>query len=790
MSENKSKDEVIANFNNIINESESLKIEIEEVKSKVDRIYNLITDLENKAKDFEIILNEYTTDNCTDKEISVTSIELNDYSVVLTINETYQLTAIVNPNNATNKIVTWSSSDENIAKVSDTGLVTYLSEGTTTIIATCGNISAKCVIIKKIITDNEYLNLLDVTKAWNKGITGKGIKVAIIEGGILSLDNKFTIKGWFNTITNTYTEDSPSINDSSWYIENHGFGVAGVISGKDTGVAPDCELYSVVVNTGNQDGLAKGVKQGIKWCLSNNIKIINISLENLNVDYELLSLVKEVAAKNIIIVNSIGNNSAVTDNLFACCGSLISVGAINRDKTLSKFSNYGEGMAFVSYGDAVPSYDKNGNLIDFSGTSCAAPLVTGLVALLKQQNSKLSFKEIEYLLMESSEDLGDIGRDDKYGYGLPKAYLIPEVFKTDEEIELIEKDIVIKEMIINMPENMIIGDSYKALVRIKPRILNYLDILISSSNEKLISVDQLTNEVTAIAGGNPSLIFSVAGREYQKSFSVHVLSNLEEKVQSLLESYSIPKVIEAGFTGKGVKVAILSTGVNQVGNIDLVNYGPNYIAFNPTTSTVDDYGTGTVIASVVKSIAPNCELYSIKNQNGGGYSYTNETLQNKSLQWCIDNKMDIVIGKNLLLGVFNSKNKLFKKMNEAGIITLIEQGTGDTATRFAGSNTVDNLYVALLNSDNTPLVTQDIDNIDVTSYYSGFPAYDNTGSLIVTSRSYQGGQLGIVGGICVLLKQQKADLNVTILRALLPKLCTSLGSIKKFGYGILNADIF
>jgi hypothetical protein len=50
--------------------------------------------------------------------------------------------------------------------------------------------------------------------------------------------------------------------------------------------------------------------------------------------------------------------------------------------------------------------------------------------------------------------------------------------------------------------------------------------------------------------------------------------------------------------------------------------------------------------------------------------------------------------------------------------------------------------------------------------------------------------LGIVGGICVLLKQQKADLNVTILRALLPKLCTSLGSIKKFGYGILNADIF
>lgn len=795
MSNNILKTDISTGLEDIVNECTSLKTNIEDVKNqvteKIESIENLISDLESKVQEFSTMLNEYLTDNCTTDEVYITSIELNDYSVALAINESYQLIAVVNPTNSTNKIVTWSSSDENIVKVSDTGLLTYLKEGTAIITATCGEISVECSIRKRITTDNEYLNLLDVTKLWNKGITGKGIKVAIIEGGILSLADKFTIKGWFNTITNTYTEISPNSKDNDWYISSHGFSTAGIISGKTTGVAPDCELYSVVVKTDLSDveSILVNVKKGIKWCILNDIDIINMSIEMLNVDYELISLVKEAAAKNVTIVCSFGNSGTVNDNLFSCYDATISVGAVNKDKTLCSFSNYGEGMSFVSFGDAVPSYDINGNIIAYSGTSCSAPIISGLVALLKQQNSELSFKEIEYLLMDSCEDLGDAGKDDKFSYGMPKAYLVPENYKTDEEIKLIEKDIVITDMITNMPENMIIGESYTPIVRIKPRILNNVDILISSSDEKIMTINQLTNKVTANKAGKPSLTFSVQGREYQKKITVHILSDLEVQIQSILENYNIPKVIKAGFTGRGIKVAIIDAGVNQVGNIDVVNYGPNYIASDSTTSTADDYGQGTITASILKSIAPDCKLYSVKNQNGGGYLYTNETLQNKSLQWCIDNKMDIVIARNLLYGVFTSKNQLFKKMNEAGIITIVKQCTGDGIVKFSQSNTIDNLCVGLLNSNKTSFVLEDMDNIDVTAYYAGFPAYENTGKIIVTSTQNMGASLGVVGGICALLKQQKIDMNVTNLRALLPTLCTNLGSIKKFGYGILKADI-
>lgn len=789
--DNNTKSIVIDNFNDITKKYVSLKIEIQELNDQIGSMLNLVSDLESKIKDFANILNDCINNNCTDNEIPATSIELKDYFVALSVNETYQLSASVYPSDATHKKVTWMSLDENIAKVSDNGLVTYISEGTATIIAVCGGIRAKCLIMKKITTDNEYLNLLGVTTLWNKGITGEGVKVAVVEGGILSLSDKIQIKGWFNTITNTYTETSPSSTDSNWYISSHGLSTAGIISGKNTGIAPDCELYSVIVKTDISDieSILANVKKGIRWCMSNNIDIINMSIEILNVDYELISLAKEAAAKNIIIICSFGNSGINSGNLFACNDATISVGAINKDKSLCDFSNYGEGMSFVAFGDAMPSYDSNGSIIAYSGTSCSTAIISGLVTLLKNQNRKLNFKEIEYLLMDSCEDLGDTDKDDKFGYGMPKAYIVPENYKTYEEIEAIEKNISIKDMIIAMPQIMKIGDSYAPIVRIKPRILNNQDILISSSDEEIISVNQLTNEIKAKKGGTPFLNFLVQGREYSKNLTVHVLSDLEEQVQAILKNYNITKVINAGFSGKGIKVAILDAGVNIVGNIDSIIYAPNYIAYNPTTSKLDEYGQGTITASIVKSIAPDCTLYSIKNQNGGGYSYTSETLQNASLQWCIDNKMDVVIARNLLLGVYESKNILFKKMNDSGIITIVKQCSGDAIGRFSASNTKDNLCVSILNSDNTPFVTDEADNLDVSAYYAGFPAYDNTGKIIVTSTQNKGASLGVVGGICALLKQQKPYINVIKLRELLPILCTNLGSIKKFGYGIFKADI-
>lgn len=78
--------------------------------------------------------------------IEAKEITLNYNSLELNIKDKVQLEATVLPEDATAPTVTWSSSDENVATVSDDGLVTALSVGETIITATCGEVFATCEI--------------------------------------------------------------------------------------------------------------------------------------------------------------------------------------------------------------------------------------------------------------------------------------------------------------------------------------------------------------------------------------------------------------------------------------------------------------------------------------------------------------------------------------------------------------------------------------------------------------------------------------------------------------------
>ena len=78
--------------------------------------------------------------------VPVTEISLDKEKLELTEGDTETLTATVKPDNATDKKVTWNSSDETVAKVDDAGKVTAVKEGTVTITATAGGKSATCEV--------------------------------------------------------------------------------------------------------------------------------------------------------------------------------------------------------------------------------------------------------------------------------------------------------------------------------------------------------------------------------------------------------------------------------------------------------------------------------------------------------------------------------------------------------------------------------------------------------------------------------------------------------------------
>ena len=86
--------------------------------------------------------------SCTPKELEVRveSVSVNPTSKELTIGETLQLSATVSPSEATRKEVTWSSSNSSVASVNASGLVTALSEGTTTVTASADGKKGACTV--------------------------------------------------------------------------------------------------------------------------------------------------------------------------------------------------------------------------------------------------------------------------------------------------------------------------------------------------------------------------------------------------------------------------------------------------------------------------------------------------------------------------------------------------------------------------------------------------------------------------------------------------------------------
>ncbi len=97
--------------------------------------------------------------------VAVSSLTISSTSKELEIGQTFQLTATINPSNATDKNISWHSSNSNVATITPTGLVSALLEGTTTITAVAGGKSASCnIIVKKpfIPVSSVELNINEV----------------------------------------------------------------------------------------------------------------------------------------------------------------------------------------------------------------------------------------------------------------------------------------------------------------------------------------------------------------------------------------------------------------------------------------------------------------------------------------------------------------------------------------------------------------------------------------------------------------------------------------------------
>lgn len=168
--------------------------------------------------------------------VDPTGVSLSSESLSLNLGETNQLTANVLPDNATDKNITWESSDSNIATVSNTGLVKAIAVGTAEITAkTTNNITTKCVVTvkKSDLGASNFINKLDPNQnpAPTLTDTNDGVKISStqVSGGFVFGGKSFDLNNGFNV--NLQLNDVPAyfnqqedgvISSDIWYAISFG----------------------------------------------------------------------------------------------------------------------------------------------------------------------------------------------------------------------------------------------------------------------------------------------------------------------------------------------------------------------------------------------------------------------------------------------------------------------------------------------------------------------------------------------------------------------------------------
>ena len=140
--------------------------------------------------------------------IPAETVRLNESDLDLAVGGTFQLEASVEPDNTTDKTVSWTSSDEKVATVSTEGLVTAVAAGNATITAACGTVEAKCEVS---VGASGYKpgDLYDVN-----GVKGVVFEVASdgVHGKIVSLDESGAIL-WAESGYGSYNTGAKSETD-------------------------------------------------------------------------------------------------------------------------------------------------------------------------------------------------------------------------------------------------------------------------------------------------------------------------------------------------------------------------------------------------------------------------------------------------------------------------------------------------------------------------------------------------------------------------------------------------
>ena len=266
--------------------------------------------------------------------------------------------------------------------------------------------------------------------AWQSGATGQGITIGFIDSGINANSPEFA--GRISPASRDVSGQGRTVQD----VSGHGTAVAAVATAarNDTGmmgVAFNATIAAFRADNGQcNDGCSytdSAIAAGLDASVAAGARVVNVSLGGSSASQTLRSAFGRTVNAGTVIVFSAGNDgNAQPDPLPLAAlnstgsASVIIAGSIDANGAISSFSNragIAQNNFLVAVGEGVRSFDHTGQAFLYSGTSFAAPTVSGAVALLAQAFPNLTGARIAEILYTTADDLGAPGVDAVYGRG-------------------------------------------------------------------------------------------------------------------------------------------------------------------------------------------------------------------------------------------------------------------------------------------------------------------------------------------------------------------------------------
>jgi len=262
-----------------------------------------------------------------------------------------------------------------------------------------------------------------VLLAWNYTMGKPGIKVAVIDGGVVSSNRDLTAKllAGRNIVTGTgitnqvCDEHGTHMASIAAAIADNGFAMAGV--GAGCSILPvQVSMVKTVTPGGPPLGYATwgNIAAGLRWAADQGARVAIVPYEVTGVA-EVESAAAYATGKGCFVVASIGN--AWGRYTAASSPYIFTVSALDENGVPA--FGYGPSVKIAAPGVklTVCSWYDSWYSRSASGSSEAAAFVGGAAALLLSQDPNLTPAQLETILESTADDLGTPGRDEKFGYG-------------------------------------------------------------------------------------------------------------------------------------------------------------------------------------------------------------------------------------------------------------------------------------------------------------------------------------------------------------------------------------